>query len=70
MKRLIDQICCQPILAFVWSAEMLERRVEGAQMLDAVVSRIVHALNSPASESGPNKIAAGIANNLRGRCCG
>jgi len=65
MRNLFDQMFCQPLRAFTWSVEMLGRQVEGVQMFDAIVSRVVHTLNRPAKvRAGEQKRA------VKGRCCG
>jgi hypothetical protein len=64
MRNLFDQLVCQPTRAFTWGMEMLVRRVGGLQMLDAIVSRVVHTLNRP-----PNVRADEEKNEMKGRYC-
>jgi len=45
MKRLLEQMWQRPLNAFFWSAELLNRSVKGTQLIDGIVSRMVHALS-------------------------
>lgn len=47
MRRLFDQMVVRPLSALLSSAELLSRGVSGTQLLDAMVSRMVHTLSSP-----------------------
>lgn len=65
MRNVFDQIFCQTTRALAWSVEMFGRQVEGFQMFDAIVSRVVHTLNRPANtRTGEQKKV------VKGRCCG
>jgi hypothetical protein len=45
MRRLFDEMFLRPLGALLSGAELLGRRVGGTQMIDGVVSRVVHALS-------------------------
>jgi hypothetical protein len=51
MKRLLEQMFQRPLNAFLWSAELLNRSVKGTQLVDGVVSRMVHMLSKPRKRS-------------------
>ena len=71
MRRLLDETFWRPTRAFVASIEMLGRQVEGMQIFDAVVSRMVHTLSRPSSDfGGEPKEAKQGSQTSRERCCG
>src|SRR2546423_9915268 len=47
MRRYFEQMFLRPLSAFFSSAELLNRRMSGAQMIDGMVSRMVHTLSGP-----------------------
>ena len=46
MNRFFEEIFQRPLNAFLSSAELLTRSVSGTQLIDGIVSRMVHTLSS------------------------
>lgn len=51
MKRLFEQMFQRPLNAFLWSAELLNRSVRGTQLIDGIVSRMIHMLSKSRERS-------------------
>ena len=51
MKRLFEQMFQRPLNALLWSAELLNRSVRGTQLIDGIVSRMIHMLSKSRERS-------------------
>lgn len=45
MRRFIEDMFQRPLNAFLSSAELLNRSISGTQLIDGIVSRMVHTLS-------------------------
>lgn len=71
MRRLLDDVFCQPTRAFVAGLQVLGYTVEGMQIFDAIISRMVHTLSRPARlVRAEPKQEAHADQTIRERCCG
>jgi hypothetical protein len=47
MSQLLELILFRPLSAFLSSAELLDQKLGAAQMIDGMLSRMVHTLSRP-----------------------
>jgi hypothetical protein len=53
MRRFFDDMFLRPLSALFAGAELLGRRMGGTQMIDGIVSRVVHTMSGPRAGGGP-----------------
>jgi hypothetical protein len=83
MRQLIELVLLRPLSALLSSADLLDQKMSGREMIDGMLSRMVHTLSGPYvnrvdPRRGPqDQIGKGIAqdNDLAkregdGRACG
>jgi hypothetical protein len=67
MRQLLELVLLRPLSAFLSSAELLDRKMSGNQMIEGMLSRMVHTLSSPyvdrpdVRREPPDELAKGVA---------
>ena len=51
MSRLFEEMFQRPLKALMSGAELLNRRISGTQLIDGIISRVVHTLSHPHESS-------------------
>ena len=51
ITRLLEQFIERPLVAFIFSVEILGQGLQGDQTIDGIVSRIIHTLSCPLDRS-------------------
>jgi len=52
MRRFFEEMFQRPLKAFISGADLLNRRISGTQLIDGIISRVVHTLSHPHESYG------------------